>query len=158
MRPHLTPLRYQDISGVASLSPVLSIVYVAVIPFHQLAERAKPYMYADRAADDSNILALGLPVASSLATLYRAWTSCVGSVLRSRAKRRDNILWPHKSPAPRCRPQPTSIAENNYRSHATSSRHAREINVGFKSASITQQPHDDGCAYKFCSRAQVRSD
>jgi len=74
MRPHpsLTSLRYQGspVTG-PSLSPVLSIVYVAVIPFHQLAERAKLYMYADRAADDSNILALGLPVASSLATLYR---------------------------------------------------------------------------------------
>ena len=63
-----------EISGVPSdgaQSPVLSIAYVAVIPFRQLAERAKLYMYADRAADDSNILALGLPVASSLATLYR---------------------------------------------------------------------------------------
>lgn len=60
MRPISNPV---DISGAPNLSPVLSIVYTAVLLFRHPAGKGQ-------AVGDSNILALGSLAASSLATLY----------------------------------------------------------------------------------------
>ena len=61
---HVSTSNSIDISGVPSLSPVVSVIYIAVLPLRQPAGKGQAYV------DDSNILALGLPVASSLAPFY----------------------------------------------------------------------------------------